>query len=119
MADDQGRERDEHKRIQRTEQSEGVQGPLAAESESVPSYPASLLSDPRLNGRGNGPVRTALMRQMQQTYGNRAVQRFLQRAKDAATPDTTPPQLQRNQTKADGPSGGNATAQEPAGQTNT
>jgi hypothetical protein len=30
-----------------------------------------------LNGRGNEPVRIALMRQMQQSYGNRAVQRWL------------------------------------------
>src|SRR5438067_892486 len=41
-----------------------------------PSYPLSLLGDSRLYGRGNGPVRTTLMLQMQQTYGNRAVQRY-------------------------------------------
>src|SRR5262245_18672021 len=41
------------------------------------AYSVSLLSDPRLDGRGNGPVRAALMRQIQRTYGNRAVQRGL------------------------------------------
>lgn len=37
----------------------------------------SLLSDPRFNGRGNGPVRNSIIQGMQQTYGNRAVQRYL------------------------------------------
>src|SRR5437016_165008 len=43
-----------------------------------PTYPLSLLGDPRLYGRGNGPVRTALALQMQRTYGNRATRRLLQ-----------------------------------------
>jgi hypothetical protein len=33
--------------------------------------------DPRLSGRGNAPVRAAVMRQAQHNYGNRAVQRIL------------------------------------------
>jgi hypothetical protein len=48
--------------------------------ESAPNYPSTLLGDSRLSGRGNAPVRTAVMQRMQQTVGNRAVQRFLQRA---------------------------------------
>jgi hypothetical protein len=44
-------------------------------------------SDPRFQGRGNGPVQIALMTEMQQTHGNRAVQRFIQRA---ATGSATP-----------------------------
>ena len=46
-------------------------------SEALPSYPHALLGDPRLNGRGNAPVRNAAMQQAQRTYGNRAVQRAL------------------------------------------
>jgi hypothetical protein len=37
----------------------------------------SLLANPSINGRGNGPVRAAAMRSLQQTYGNRALQRML------------------------------------------
>jgi hypothetical protein len=80
----ESRDQDEHRRLQRAREhadfghsvdtSEDKQA-----NESTPSYPQSLLADPRLSGRGNGPVRTALMRQMQQTYGNRATQRYLQR----------------------------------------
>lgn len=40
----------------------------------------NLLGDPRLNGRGNQPVKTAVMQRMQRTSGNRATQRYLQRA---------------------------------------
>ena len=52
----------------------------ASDHESAPNYPSTLLGDSRLSGRGNAPVRTAVMQRMQQTVGNRAVQRFLQRA---------------------------------------
>jgi hypothetical protein len=45
-----------------------------------PVLPSSLLSDPRLLGRGNSPVRQAMFLQLQQTRGNRATQRLLQRA---------------------------------------
>ncbi len=87
MTEDQTREREEYKRVKRMDQStEEHEGSLAHGSESLPSYPASLLADTRLNGRGNEPVRVALMRQMQQTYGNRAVQRFLQRKARATAP---------------------------------
>src|ERR1043165_5083012 len=59
----------------------------AVQEATAPSYPSTLLNDPRLKGRGNGSVRTALMLQMQQTYGNRAVQRFLQQSRAVAVVD--------------------------------
>jgi peptidoglycan hydrolase-like protein with peptidoglycan-binding domain len=45
-----------------------------------PSYSGAMLGNRALRGRGNGPVQIALMTEMQQTHGNRAMQRFLQRA---------------------------------------
>jgi hypothetical protein len=87
MAEDTRREsleHDEHRKLQRAKQhadgehADNGPGELQA-PDSVPSYPPSLLADVKLSGRGNGPVRTALMRQMQQTYGNRATQRYIQR----------------------------------------
>ncbi len=44
-----------------------------------PLYPAQMLGDARLRGRGNAGVHAALISQMQQTHGNRAVHRYLQR----------------------------------------
>src|SRR5690349_17641060 len=41
--------------------------------------PQALLANPNIAGRGNGVVRAAALQRMQQTYGNRAVQRFIQR----------------------------------------
>jgi len=46
-------------------------------------YPSSLLSTGKLQGRGNGPVQTSIMQRMQQTQGNRAVQRIIQRSASA------------------------------------
>lgn len=80
MSEDHGPSHDEHKREHRTEhqtvQSGSGQESLQAPG-FAPSYYNSLLGDPRLNGRGNGPVKAAVMRQAQQMYGNRAVQRYL------------------------------------------
>ncbi|HEX9990218.1 MAG TPA: hypothetical protein VGE45_17300 [Chloroflexia bacterium] len=53
------------------------------ETEIAVPYPTSLFGDSRLSGRGNRPVQIAAMRSMQQTYGNRATQRFLQRTRSA------------------------------------
>jgi hypothetical protein len=47
----------------------------------APSYPASVLSDPRSSGRGNSVATAAVLQTMQQTYGNKATQRFVQRSK--------------------------------------
>lgn len=49
-----------------------------ADSSTFDSLPGSTLSSDKLNGRGNAPVRVAAMQRMQQTYGNRAVQRYVQ-----------------------------------------
>lgn len=79
MAEDQSRQNDEQKKVQRTEQpAAGSEGLLA--SDNTPSYPISLLGDPNLGGRGNSPVRNALMLQMQRTYGNQATRRYIQKS---------------------------------------
>jgi hypothetical protein len=52
----------------------------ALASERHPGLPQSMLSDARLRGRSNEPARVALMHSIQQSYGNRALQRFLQRS---------------------------------------
>ena len=44
---------------------------------SSPSFAATLLSHPAIGGRGNGPVRAAAIQRLQQSVGNRAVQRLL------------------------------------------
>src|SRR5687768_5794183 len=56
----------------------------SAQNESA-TYSTSLIGDGRLSNRGNAPVRAAVMRQAQQTYGNRAVQRVLQRSATEGT----------------------------------
>ncbi|MBF6612712.1 MAG: DUF4157 domain-containing protein, partial [Chloroflexi bacterium] len=56
-----------------------------AGSESATDYPASLLGDSKLSARGNTSVQTTVMQRMQQSYGNKAVQRFLQRSASGAT----------------------------------
>src|SRR5207302_10525696 len=49
------------------------------DSAEKPLYRPSLLDSPSIAGRGNGPARTVAMQQAQQTHGNRAVQRTIQR----------------------------------------
>src|SRR4051812_23352504 len=85
MAEDQSREHNEQQKVQRAEPTTAGPESLLA-PENAPLYPTSLLNDPRLSGRGNGPVRTALMLQMQRTYGNRATGRFLQSQRVENTP---------------------------------
>lgn len=56
---------------------------------------ASLLANPSINGRGNAPMRAAAMQSLQQTYGNRALQRMLARQprpliSQQATPSPSP-----------------------------
>ena len=97
MAEDTNRNRDNQQSAERTQRkpetpgSVGLLEPGSAQiysdftsgdprlggggSEVPPSVSASLLSDPNLNSRGNAPARIAAMQRMQQTYGNRAVQR--------------------------------------------
>ncbi len=54
-------------------------------AQEKPPYSSSLLADPRLHMRGNHPVQIAAMQRMQQTHGNRAVRRTLQRTAHAPT----------------------------------
>lgn len=81
MSDSSSEQHDDVRQPQHTHQvDQGVNGPDSIQvGEETPKYAASMLHDPRLEGRGNGQVRTALMQQMQRMYGNRAVQRYLQR----------------------------------------
>src|SRR5579859_4227914 len=68
--------------------------PPTAEPAGVDLRPAApvapgLVGDLRLAGRGNGPVRAAGIHQLQQTAGNRAAARIVQRR--AAGPAAAPP----------------------------
>jgi hypothetical protein len=87
-------ELDDHHRTQRTRQPSAQ---LTASRENRPSpghtstYASTLLGDSRLNGRGNQPVKVAMMRQAQQGYGNRAVQRWMAaRAQIQRQPEAAP-----------------------------
>lgn len=70
-------ERQRQHRAERDSERPAADGPAQIAPE-VPLYPVDLLRDARLNGRGNEPVRSAVLQRMQQTYGNRAARRFLQ-----------------------------------------
>lgn len=88
MAEDSGREHDPHRDEEHAQheagQSSGSLDGLQASS-ILPASPGTLLGNPALKGRGNGPVRAAVLQRMQQNYGNRATQRFLQRVAHAST----------------------------------
>lgn len=101
MAENQSAEAATHEKSHRAEPAPREQGNL--EGLYAPQLPLSalqLLGDPRLNGRGNRPVKTAVMQQMQRTYGNRATQRFLQRAAANHADPSTEDIGTRIQTKA-------------------
>src|SRR4051794_3195104 len=99
MAEDQSKEHEEHQRAHRVEQSasepERASTPEDANTNQVPLFSASSLS-----GRGNAPVRANVMQRMQQTHGNRATGRFLQRAATAPAPATDEDLSQRIAGKA-------------------
>ncbi len=62
--------------------------PSQVRSESEPDV-AGVISPSAakgLRGRGNAPVRAAMLQRLQQTYGNRALQRLLSAQRSAATP---------------------------------
>jgi len=69
-----------HHTVQRlpTPATDGQQDAVAP-GNSLARTPLSLLGDPRLNGRGNGVVRQALVQRTQQSIGNQATRRILQR----------------------------------------
>jgi hypothetical protein len=80
VAEDSTLEHDERHKSQRIAHphAETSGGPdVLPVSEATPAYQGLLPGDPRLNGRGNQPMNIAVMQRMQQTYGNRAVQRRL------------------------------------------
>ena len=66
-----------------TTQPDHASGSLTDAAEG-PTQLHTLISGHDLNGRGNTPARAASLQTAQQTYGNRAVQRLMQRG--AATP---------------------------------
>ena len=87
-------ERDDHRKVQPTSFRAAEQDD-ALDRQQAPTYPDSLLSDSRLEQRGNTPVRNALVHQAQQSYGNRAVQRCLSGARSGESLATRQRGLQR------------------------
>jgi len=86
MSEDQGRELEERQSPHRTVVHDAETAQSTTQDQDFASpYPASLLGDMGLSGRGNRPVRTALIQQLQRTHGNRAVQRMLERREGAVT----------------------------------
>jgi hypothetical protein len=81
---------DEPQRRQHAGREAGYSGQTNVEpglaSPSSPGYslphfaPSSMLGDPRLSGRGNGPLKASLILQAQRTYGNRATRSALRNA---------------------------------------
>jgi hypothetical protein len=68
----------EHRRAQRdAQESRQADAATRAGHDQLPEHSGSLLGDNRLGGRSNAPLRAATMLGMQQTHGNRALQRFL------------------------------------------
>lgn len=67
----------------------GLSRPAQAQ-ESMPAQASISPGDTRLAGRGNSIVRVAMMQSMQQTVGNRALQRFLQQAAQSAQQQDDP-----------------------------
>lgn len=81
LPEDSGREAAEQYREHRAERASPFPAAVAnilPAGEYLPARGGLLRTDPRLNGRGNLPVRIAMMQQAQHSYGNRALQRFLQ-----------------------------------------
>jgi hypothetical protein len=75
------REREEHRRVQRADlnREHAARDVGAGSITNTPHYSPSMLASANIRGRGNGPVHIGAMQQAQQTHGNRAVQRFMQR----------------------------------------
>ncbi len=70
---------------------------VGGEQDTAPTEWAALVGDTRLTGRGNAPVRTAALQRMQQTAGNRAVQRIIQRQSATAPPTPVPTPEERRE----------------------
>ena len=78
MTEEYARGADDQRARQRTSDTppaEHYYDAPATEAAGGGNFTPSLLGDPRLSGRGNAPIHTASMLGMQQTRGNKAVQR--------------------------------------------
>ncbi|MDQ2807442.1 MAG: chitosanase, partial [Chloroflexota bacterium] len=83
MPHDSRREQEAAHSVQRANQDQAPARAPAAESghtDLSPTTAAALLSNLHIQGRGNAPVRHAAVQRLQQTRGNSAAQRFIQRA---------------------------------------
>lgn len=90
MAENQAAEASSHEKAHRVDPAPPQQANLEGlYAPQLPLTALQLMGDPRLNGRGNQPVKTAIMQRMQRSYGNRATQRFLQRASNSTDMPTT------------------------------
>jgi hypothetical protein len=88
MDEEKSREHGSRKKVQRAEHRTSqprAESKASLGAESAPASSLSSLGDRKLDGRANQPVRVDVMRQAQQTYGNRAVHRFLQRQQGGDT----------------------------------
>src|SRR5689334_7798441 len=56
----------------------------APENPGLDALAPEMLGNPGMGSRGNTPARVALLQRMQQAYGNRAVQRYMQSMARAA-----------------------------------
>src|SRR5688500_1754328 len=84
-------------RIRQRSEEHSSQTQIQADSRWNPEpevWLSSLLHDPKAGHSANSPARTSTIQRMQQTHGNRAVQRFVQRA-TTTQPAFTPIRVQR------------------------
>ena len=80
MANDRRPEAPDHHAVQRSQgEPSTVQRDVAAPANNLSLPAPSLLGDARLNGRGNGVLRQAMVQRTQQAAGNQATRRLLQR----------------------------------------
>ena len=105
----------EEQRISRSHEAEDAQAKEQQDGQaSSPAYLTSLLGEASLKGRGNAPVRSATMLNAQQTHGNRAVQRVLQRSAESAASQAEEENIGNRLVEASSPAGGRKLASAPA-----
>ncbi len=89
MSEEQSRESDDKVAKQRVSLHEASRdsAPLAVDrGQDAPYYSPALLGDPRLEQRGNRPIRASLMRSAQESVGNHATHRVIGHAASATLP---------------------------------
>ena len=93
MAEGDNQGHAEQQRVQRVE-TPAEQTTIGLEEQPLNNTPQaaqnSLVGDPRLSRSINAPVRIAVMQRMQQSYGNRALRRYLQRFASQPTAEAAP-----------------------------